>query len=338
MSHAFAVKPFVKRGALVAAANWEVIVLQFIAGAAFKLLLLVPVIGAAFLVALVVGGNAVDLASRDVRQIFSLVVASLGEHPAALVAYATGAAIIVLGGAALTFLVKGGTVWVLVRAERHAPAVEQPPLRMAVFRRAEAFAVERFSDGARRLFRRYLVLGVALMVVYGLLAAAYLGTVLATYRLVRETTLFVGWTLIATGISGALVLAVTVINLLYLLVQIAVAFDNCGVRRAVGRVAAFLRADYRQVTLVFAVMLVVVGLATAASILATASLGVIGFIPVVGLAVLPLQVMAWLARGVVFEYLALTALCTYLRLYRGSRVEGDALVRGPHGPAMGQAT
>lgn len=337
MSHASTVKPLLKRGALVAAANWEVILLQFIAETSFKLLLAVPVIAAAFLVVLLVGGSAVDLASRDARQILSLVVGALGEHPGALASYAAGALVIVAGGAALTFLAKAGTVSVLVRAERHAPPVEEPPLRLRTFRRAEVFAVHRFGEGARRLFRRYLVLGLLLALTYAILGGAYLAAVLATYQLVRNSGLIVGWTLIAAGLSGALVLAITVVNLLYLLVQLAVAFDDCGLRRAVARVAGFLRAEYREVTLVFAVMLGIVGLATAASILATASLGFIAFVPVVGLAVLPLQVVAWLLRGVVFQYIGLTALCAYVRLYRGSRV-GLAPARAHHGPATEQSS
>ena len=38
--------------------------------------------------------------------------------------------------------------------------------------------------------------------------------------------------------------------------------------------------------------------------------------PLVGLAVLPLQLAAWLLRGIVFEYLALAALGAYLSHYR----------------------
>ena len=57
-------------------------------------------------------------------------------------------------------------------------------------------------------------------------------------------------------------------------------------------------------------------IATAASILATAGLGLIAFVPLVGLAVLPLQLAAWLLRGIVFEYLALAALGAYLSHYR----------------------
>ena len=46
--------------------------------------------------------------------------------------------------------------------------------------------------------------------------------------------------------------------------------------------------------------------------------------PLVGLAVLPLQLAAWLLRGFVFEYLALTALGAYLTHYRLLRAVGVA--------------
>ena len=61
-----------------------------------------------------------------------------------------------------------------------------------------------------------------------------------------------------------------------------------------------------------------VALGTAASLLATAALGLIAFVPFVGLAALPLQVGAWLVRGFVFQFLGLTALVAYVRLYRAA--------------------
>jgi hypothetical protein len=60
-------------------------------------------------------------------------------------------------------------------------------------------------------------------------------------------------------------------------------------------------------------------LATAASILATTALGLIAFVPFIGLAALPLQLIAWLVRGAVFQYIGLTALVAYLRVYRSTR-------------------
>ncbi len=61
----------------------------------------------------------------------------------------------------------------------------------------------------------------------------------------------------------------------------------------------------------FAVASTLVALGTAASVLATAALGLIAFVPFVGLAALPLQVGAWLVRGFVFQFLGLTALVAY---------------------------
>ena len=59
--------------------------------------------------------------------------------------------------------------------------------------------------------------------------------------------------------------------------------------------------------------------ATGASALAWSGVGLIAFVPLVGLAVFPLQLAALLVRGLVFEYLGLTALGAYLTLYRTTR-------------------
>ena len=337
MDPALTLKPLLKRGALVAAANWEVVVAQFIAEAAFKLLLAVPVVGAAFLVALLVGGSALDMAAADVRAVLALVLSALAEHPGALAAYLLGVLVVVVGGAALTFLVKGGTVAVLVQAERHAPPVEQPPLRAAVVRRAGTFSLDRFTEGCARYFRRYFTLGLVLLTVYAIVGVTYLAVVLGTYRVVAARGPVVGWTLIATVLSAGLVLGVTVINLLYLLAQLTIAADNCGLRAAMVRVGRFLRRDLRTIAVVFAAMLAVVGLATVASILATAGLGFIGFIPVIGLTVLPLQLAAWLARGLIFQYLGLAALGAYARLYRGSGTARGVSAHAVHAPARTQS-
>ena len=57
-------------------------------------------------------------------------------------------------------------------------------------------------------------------------------------------------------------------------------------------------------------------MATIDAIVATAGFGLINLIPLLGLAVLPLQIAAWLVRGFVFQYLALAALGAYLTHYR----------------------
>ncbi len=318
MTPASTVKPLLKRGALVAAANWEVVVLQFIAESAFKLLLVVPLVAAACLVALLVGGSALDVAGSDVRQVLALMLTGLSERPLALAAYLLGVLVIVFGGMMLTVLMKGGAVAVLVRADVDAPEVEAPPLRTANLRRAARFDPEHFAAGCRRFFGRYLMLGLLLVAVYAVVAVVYVFAVLTSYYVVTNRGPFVGWTVVASAISIALVLGLTVINLLYLLTQLVVASENCSVRLAAARVGRFLSLEHRRVAAVFVVMLAVVGLATMASILATAGLGFIGFIPIVGLTVLPLQLGAWLARGLIFQYLGLSALSAYARLYHST--------------------
>ena len=81
--------------------------------------------------------------------------------------------------------------------------------------------------------------------------------------------------------------------------------------------ARFIRAEFRELTAVFLVVVGLVAAATLASALAWSGVGLIAFVPLVGLAVFPLQLAALLLRGFVFEYLGLTALGAYLTLYQG---------------------
>ena len=82
------------------------------------------------------------------------------------------------------------------------------------------------------------------------------------------------------------------------------------------RVAQFIRGSLREVAGIFGVVLLLVAITTIASILATAGLGLIAVLPFVGLAMVPLQLAAWLLRGVMFGIWRLTALGAYLTQYR----------------------
>jgi hypothetical protein len=110
-----------------------------------------------------------------------------------------------------------------------------------------------------------------------------------------------------------------VVNLLYLLAQVAIAVENVGVYDAIGSVARFIRTEFRDLAGVFLIVVALVVAATFASALAWSGVGLIAFVPLVGLAVFPLQLAALLLRGVIFEYLGLTALGAYLTLYSRSR-------------------
>ena len=150
-------------------------------------------------------------------------------------------------------------------------------------------------------------------------------------RAVADSGFAVGWTVVAAICSVVLLLWITVVNLLYLLLQMAVAIADCSVRTAVRLVVAFLEQRGRDVGIVFLLLFGFVVLATAASLVATAGLSLVSFVPLVGFAAFPLQAVAWLVRGLVFQYLGLTALGAYLALYRdaaeSARGLGAASVR-----------
>jgi hypothetical protein len=67
--------------------------------------------------------------------------------------------------------------------------------------------------------------------------------------------------------------------------------------------------------------------ATGASFLAAASLSLITFVPFLGpflgLAVLPLQLLAWMLREIVFQYIGLSSVVSYLKLYRDFSSQGE---------------
>lgn len=319
-------KDCLKRGALVTAANWHVVLVQFVADALFKTLLAVPVVGGVFLVVLLIGGDPGDLLALPVSEIIPTMAAVLMAQPLALAAFLVAVALVLAGGSLLMFLVKGGTVSVLVAAERGAGAIEHPPLRLPAFHRATHFTLERFTNGAAHLFPRYLSLGIGLMLIY---AASTLTSVFLVFGPGESEE---DWRLLAALASAGFVAWITLVNFLYLLCQIVIAAEDCTVREAVGLVGRLLRTRIRLVAAIFAATLGLVVLTTAASILATAALGLIAFVPLVGLAALPLQVIAWLLRGVVFQYIGLTALVAHTRVYRSLR-EPVSVAAGAHARA-----
>ena len=304
-------KPVLKRGALVAAANWQVTLIQATADSLFKLLIATPVFGGLFLVGLVIGASPEDLLDLEWREMAATIITSLLSHPVVLAAFLASLAVVVVGGSLFIFLVKAGAVAVLVRGEREAGAVEHPPLHLDLLKTASKFSAELFIESARSLFPRYARLGVLLMAVYIVSGGVYL---VAAYESGFRGDL--GGLLTFTMTLG-FVCWITIVNLFYLLVQIVIAAEDCGVTKAWRHVGTFVRQQRRSVSLVFGVVLALVVAATGVSLLATAALGLIAFVPFVGLAVLPLQLLAWVFRGVVFQFLGLTSIGAYLRLYRG---------------------
>ena len=120
-------KPTLKRGALVAAANWPVTLIQAVADSLFKLLIAAPLVGGVFLVALVVGSEPGTLLALEWRELAATIVTSLMSRPIVLALFLAALGVVVAGGSLFVFLVKAGTVSTLVRGDRSAGAIEQPP-------------------------------------------------------------------------------------------------------------------------------------------------------------------------------------------------------------------
>ena len=300
------------------------VIVQFVADTLFKTLVVVPVLGGLVLVALVAGSNPLDVIDfAGLTQTISAMVSALLAHPIALTAFLTALGVILAGGSVLMFAVKAGSVTVLLAGDRTAGLIEEPPLRFAAVKQANQATLERFTGGVKRLFPRYLRLGIALTIVYALVAGAYLAFLFGP----PLSPIFDG-PVATTLASLAVIIVITLVNFLYLLMQIMIAAEDCRVTEAVPHVARLIRKRTKALAQVLAAILSLMLMATAASILATTALGLIAFVPFVGLAALPLQVFAWLVRGVVFQFVGLTGVATYLRLHYALQPSG---VRVPDG-------
>ncbi len=335
MSHAPALKTALKRGALIAAANWPLVVVQFIAESTLKLILGVPVVGGIFLVVLLLDANVEELLRGDVREILAAVFSALRANPAALTSFAHGLPRRAPGRIAADLRGQGRHRGGAGRGRRACRRHRAPAAAASqMLRRANRTGIDPFLAGCRRLGWRYVKLGLGLLVVYAITAAAYFGLLFGGYALADNVGVLLWWTVIAAAASSAVIVWITLVNFLYLITQIVMAVDDVGLRAALGTVVRFLRSSVREIAGIFGVVLLLVLLATAASVLATAGLGLIGFVPIVAVAVMPLQIAAWLVRGIVFQYLALTALGAYLTQYRhslGGELAAAAQDRRPAG-------
>jgi hypothetical protein len=225
--------------------------------------------------------------------------------------------IVAVGGGIILFLVKAGTLTVLARAERQASdELHAGSMRFDLMRRANASELEVFLGGVRRFGRRYVVLGAWMMAAYAVIGTGYVAAVISTYHLAERTEWISAFPLALLAATSGLVVLITIVNLLYLLLQIIVVSADCRLSEALSRLRVFLLHDARQVAGIFGVILTLTVLGTAASLLVTAGLGLIAWVPLVGLAVVPLQAAAWLVRGLVFEFFDLTALSAYGAQYR----------------------
>jgi hypothetical protein len=321
-------KLLLKRGALLAAANWPTVAIQFAMETTFQVMLAVPLVGAAILVAVLLGADVANLLQGGLNQIFTTIAGALMSEPLALVGFVASFAIVLVGGSVLMFLVKGGTVEVLLAANTVAGPIEREPITWDGIRAVSRFTLPRFMNGCTRLFRRYLALGLLLMLTYVVSGAAYVACAVYGYRAAGDRTLVIGWALLAALGAGLLVVWITVVNLVYLLLQIAIAAEDVGVGAACRIVGRLVRTRFRDLGRVFVIVLAMIVGATFASALAWSGMGLIAFVPLVGLAVLPLQVVALLLRGLVFQYIGLSAIGAYLTVYQRHAENAHVVMAG----------
>jgi hypothetical protein len=187
---------------------------------------------------------------------------------------------------------------------------------MDALRRAGAFSIESFLASVSRFGRRFVLLGAWLYVGYAILATLAVTTLTLATRLAARD----GWSVIlpvsAVVVTAVGLVAVGALQLTQALLQTIMTTDDCRLSVSVARLRLFLLHDARQVLGIFGVVLLLVVLATAASVMATTGLALIAWVPLVGLAVVPLQLAAWLMRGVIFQYMDLTAWSAYHTQYR----------------------
>src|SRR5215213_7815220 len=96
MAYSPGLKAALKRGALIAAANWPLVIVQFVTESILKLLLAVPIVGGAFLVALLLDTSMSDLLRGDVRDIVTSILSALMASPLALAAFVAAVLVILV--------------------------------------------------------------------------------------------------------------------------------------------------------------------------------------------------------------------------------------------------
>jgi hypothetical protein len=189
-------------------------------------------------------------------------------------------------------------------------------VHLDALRNAYVYDLATIVDATRRFARRSGLLAAGLSLSYLIIGWGYITALGVSFRIAEKTTWASAWPLLVLVATSTSVVAVTAINLAFDLLRVIVITDDCRIRTAVRRLRAFLIADARQVLGIFGVVGLLVTAAMAVSVVTTAGLTFVAWVPFVSLIAVPLQVAAWLVRGLVFQYVGLTALAAYQTQYR----------------------
>jgi len=305
-----------KWGALVAAANWPVVIVDFAIESLYKLALTVPVIGGALMVAAILGADLQTVLGEGLRPTAELVIGSLATAPVALLAFLIALSLVAFGGEIVMLVVKSGTLAVLVTGERRAIILQNAPLDLERLREINAYSLATVYDACRRFARRSVTLSVWLGVAYFVVGGGYVAVISYGFDLAVRTTSTGAWPILVIVSTTVAFVAITSVNLAYDLLRVIVVTDDCDLPEAVRRLRRFLSYEFRAVIGIFGIISGIFMLAVVGSVLAAAGLALVAWVPYIGFIFVPLQMVAWIIRGLVFQYVGLAALSAYQTQYR----------------------
>ena len=297
MAAPLALKAALKRGAVITIANWPVVLVDFGIEALYKAALAVPIIGGAFVVAVVLGHDLQGVLSEGTRAAADGIVSSLTTAPFAFAGFLAAVGLVACGGAIVMFVIKAGTLSILVTADRSAGEFHRDRMQIGWIRRAAAYRLETLLANTRKYAGRSALLGAWLAIVYGFVLGVYLAVMAAGLASAAESVWGSAWPLLVLIATSAVAISIALINLAYDLLRIIMVTDDCRLSAALSRLRGFLLVDARQVIGIFAVTIAVLALAAAVSLLAASMLALVSWVPVVGIIVVPLQALAWVIRG-----------------------------------------
>jgi hypothetical protein len=305
----------IRRGSLIVAANWPIILIDVAVESFCRLALALPIVGGALVVTTFAGSDLQSVLADGVRATADLVVGGLATEPLALATFLAAVALVAVGGEAVLFIVKAGTLAVIAGADARAGDLQQLPLSAATLGRVRVFALETVVESGRHFSRRGIVLALWLGLVYAAVGGAYLS--LVHWGLADLGAPWMpAWSVLVLLATSAVVVIVGVANLAYTLLRVVIVTDDCGIGEAVGRLGRFVMEDARQVIGVFAVIAGIEILAGAVALVAAGGLAPIGYLPVATLLLLPLQAALWVVRSLIFEALSLVGVAAYQTQYR----------------------
>jgi hypothetical protein len=316
MAPALPLRAALKRGALLAAANWPVVLIDFTIETLYKFALAVPVAGGALMVAAMLGGDVRTIVGEGVRSAADLILTAFAGAPLALASFLAAVALVASGGGLVMIAIKMGTLAILVDADRVAGDIERGAISLAALRRASAYRPDAVMAAVRRFGGRAMGLAVGLGAAYVVIAGGWLLIVSASLQLASVPRWAATWPLFVLAATSAAVVCVVAANLVYDLLRVIVVTEDCRLRPAATRLRAFAAADAHQILGIFGVVTLILLAGYAAAAPAMAVFTFVAWVPVVGLIAAPLQIAGWLVQGIVFQYVGLAAVAAYQTQYR----------------------